>query len=60
MHEPMNTDPRGYMQMGNIVVGGVMRQVSMVKGKYISCNEGQKIRNFFMHLIFLNRDYSKA
>ena len=47
MHEPMNTDPRGYMQMGNIVVGGVMRQVSMVKGKYISCNEGQKNSKFF-------------
>ena len=47
MYEPMNTDPRGYMQMGIIVVGGVIRQVSMVKGKYISCNEGQKNSNFF-------------
>ena len=48
MHEPMNTDPRGYMQMGNIAVGGVMRQVSMVKGKYISCNEAQKNPKFFL------------
>ena len=48
MYEPMNTDPRGYMQMGIIVVGGVIRQVSMVKGKYISCNEAQKFRKFLL------------
>ena len=24
MHEPMNTEPRGYIQMGNITVGGFM------------------------------------